>query len=193
VSKAIFFDRDGTLLVETGYLSHPSLVKPYHFAAEALKLSREAGFLNVVVTNQSGIARGYLHEPDLETIHERMRSLLAQEGAGVDAIYYCPHHPAGAVPEYSITCDCRKPGTGLGLRAINQFGIDPALSYAVGDKVTDFLFGRNLGARPCLVRTGYGDAESERLVQLGLEKADIFDNVLEAARYIVAGDREELS
>jgi len=193
VTKAIFFDRDGTLLVETGYLSHVSMVRPYHFAAEALKLTADAGFLNIVVTNQSGIARGYIHEADLDGIHERMRSLLAREGASLDAVFYCPHHVKGAVPEYSVSCDCRKPGTGLGLRAIKQFGIDPALSYAVGDKVSDFLFGRNLGATPCLVRTGYGDAESARLVQLGLEKADIFDNVLEAAKWIVAREREELS
>lgn len=191
--KAIFFDRDGTLLVETGYLAHISMVKPYHFAADALKLTAEAGFLNIVVTNQSGIARGYLHEEDLQGIHERMRTLLAREGASVDAVYYCPHHVRGSVPEYSVSCNCRKPGTGLGLRAIKQFGIDPALSYVIGDKVTDFLFGRNLGARPCLVRTGYGDGESARLVQLGLEKADIFDNVLEAVKYILAREREELS
>ena len=191
--KAIFFDRDGTLLVETGYLAHPSLDKPYHFTPEALRMAKEAGFFLAVFTNQSGIARGYLREGDLEAIHGRMRALLAEDGAEVDAIFYCPHHPEGAVPDYCVRCGCRKPATGMGDRAIGQHGIDPARSYAVGDKVTDFLFGRNLGATPCLVRTGYGDSESERLIQLGLEKADIFDNVLEAVKWITDKEREELS
>lgn len=191
MKKAIFFDRDGTLLVETGYLSHPSLVRPYHFTAEALKMAKEAGFFLVVVSNQSGIARGYLKEADLEAIHARMHSLLADEGAGVDAVYYCPHHPMGAVADYSIRCDCRKPGTGMGLRAIEQHGIHPGASYVVGDKVTDFLFGRNLGARSCLVRTGYGDSESKSLVELDLREADIYDNVLEAVRHIVDKERTD--
>lgn len=193
MKRAIFFDRDGTLLVETGYLSHPSLVKPYHFTAEALKLAKEAGFLLVVVTNQSGIARGHMRETDLEAIHGRMTSLLADEGAAVDAIYYCPHHPMGTVPEYCSRCDCRKPGTAMGQRAAKQYGIDLTRSYVVGDKVIDFLFGRNLGAESYLVRTGYGDTEGRRLVQLGLEKAYIFDNVLEATKHIVEKEREELS
>jgi D-glycero-D-manno-heptose 1,7-bisphosphate phosphatase len=191
--KAIFFDRDGTLLVETGYLSHPSLVMPYHFTAQALKLAREAGFFLVVVSNQSGVARGYLREDDLAAVHERMNSLLAAEGAGVDAVYYCPHHPAGTVAGYSVRCDCRKPATGMGLKAVDRHGLDPDRSYVIGDKVTDFLFGRNLGAAPCLVRTGYGDTESKSLVQLGLEKAYIFDNVLEATKYIVDKDGQGLS
>lgn len=190
--QAIFFDRDGTLLVETGYLSHPSLVRPYHFTAEALRLAKEAGFFLVVVTNQSGIARGFIKEDELEAIHERMNRLLAEDGAAVDAIYYCPHHPMGMLHEYCAHCECRKPDTGMGQKAITQHGIDPARSYVIGDKVTDFLFGRNLGATPCLVRTGYGDSESERLIQLGLEEADVFDNVLEATKYIVAREREEL-
>ncbi len=191
--KAIFFDRDGTLLVETGYLSHPSLVSLYHFTAEALRTAKEAGFFLVVVTNQSGIARGYLTEADLIAVHERMKALLAAEGAGVDAIYYCPHHPEGTLPEYTARCDCRKPGPRLGLMAVRRHGIDPARSYVIGDKVTDYLFGRSLGAGSCLVRTGFGDTEAARLVQRGLSKADIFDNVLEAIKFIVAREREGLS
>ncbi len=193
MNRAIFFDRDGTLLVEMGYLSHPSLVRPYAFAAEALSLARQAGFLAIVVTNQSGIARGFLKEEDLEAVHERMHSLLAAAGAGVDAVYYCPHHPDGTVAAYSAACDCRKPGTGLGLRAVSRYGIDPARSYTVGDKAADFQFGRNLGTTPCLVRTGYGDTEAAKLAKLGLEKPLVFDNVLEAVKYIVGRDSEERS
>jgi D-glycero-D-manno-heptose 1,7-bisphosphate phosphatase len=191
--KAIFFDRDGTLLVEMGYLSHPSLVRPYYFTPEALRLAKGAGFFLVVVTNQSGIARGFLREGDLDAIHARMKTLLARDGAAVDAIYYCPHHPQGTVADYTARCDCRKPAPGMGRRAAGQHDIDLAGSYVVGDKMSDFRFGRNLGATSCLVRTGYGDAESLALIQSGLKEADIFDNVLEATKYIVEKEREELS
>ena len=191
--KAIFFDRDGTLLVETGYLAHPSLVRPYAFAGEALKLARGAGFFLVVVSNQSGIARGYLRESDLAAIHERMESLLALEGAGVDEIYYCPHHPMGTVADYCKRCECRKPAAGMGLKAVEQHGIDPAQSFVIGDKVTDYLFGRNLGARSLLVRTGYGDTESRRLIESGMDGNDIFDNVLEATEYIIGKEGNEPS
>jgi D-glycero-D-manno-heptose 1,7-bisphosphate phosphatase len=186
--KAIFFDRDGTLLVETGYLAHPSLVKPYRFTAEALRRAREAGFFLVVVSNQSGIARGYLKEEDLGAIHARMKQLLAADGAAVDAVYYCPHHVEGTVAAYVSRCDCRKPAPGMARKAVEQYGLDPARSYVVGDKVSDFLMGRNLGAASCLVRTGYGDVESLKLAELGLDGAAVFDNVLEAVKYIVSRD-----
>jgi D-glycero-D-manno-heptose 1,7-bisphosphate phosphatase len=188
--KAIFFDRDGTLLVEMGYLTHPSLVRPYHFTAEALRLAREAGFLLVVATNQSGIARGYLEEGDVEAIHERMQVVLAEQGAKVDAVYYCPHHPNGTIEGYSIVCDCRKPAIGMALRAIAQHGIDPARSFVVGDKLTDVGFGNSFGAVSCLVRTGYGDGESRSEPTPGLEAAGVFDNVLEAVRWIVEKEGE---
>jgi len=183
--KALFLDRDGTLLVEVGYLNHPSQVMPYHFTIEALKLAREAGFLLILVSNQSGIARGYLSEAELEGIHGRMQALLGEGGAELDAIYYCPHHKDGTVEEYAIECACRKPGARLGRLAAERFGIDLEASFVIGDKETDLEFGRALGVTPCLVRTGFGSFEEISLDAAGLEDARIFDNLLDAVRWII--------
>jgi len=178
--KALFLDRDGTLLVEVGYLNHPSQVMPYHFVIQALKLARQAGFLLILVTNQSGIARGYLSEAEMNEIHGRMQALLGEGGAGLDAIYHCPHHKEGTVEEYAVDCACRKPGTLLGHLAAERFGIDLEASFMIGDKETDLAFGRALGVTPCLVRTGFGRFEENSLGSAGLEGARVFDNLLNA-------------
>jgi len=183
--KALFLDRDGTLLVEVGYLNHPSQVMPYHFVIQALKLARQAGFLLILVTNQSGIARGYLSEAEMNEIHGRMQALLGEGGAGLDAIYHCPHHKEGTVEEYAVDCACRKPGTLLGQQAAERFGIDLEASFMIGDKETDLAFGRALGVTPCLVRTGFGRFEENSLGSAGLEGARVFDNLLNAVRWII--------
>jgi D-glycero-D-manno-heptose 1,7-bisphosphate phosphatase len=188
VSKAVFFDRDGTLLVEVGYLTHPSMVVPYHFAYDALRLARAHGYLTIVVTNQSGIARGYLTEEDLAAIHSRMQDLLRAKGVELDAIYYCPHYPEARVDAYRSECDCRKPATALGLKAIKRFDIDIEASFVIGDKETDVLFGKALGATPCLVRTGFGSYEEHRPGGGPLKGACVFDNVLEAVEWLVEGN-----
>jgi D-glycero-D-manno-heptose 1,7-bisphosphate phosphatase len=182
--KAIFLDRDGTLLVEVGYLNHPSQVMPYQFAARALRLARQAGFLLILITNQSGIARGYLSETELDKIHTRMHNLLDEDGTSLDAVYYCPHHSDGTVGEYAIECGCRKPATLLGEQAAERFNIDLEASFMIGDKGTDLAFGRALGVKPCLVRTGYGRFEERSLGPAGLEGARVFDNLLDAVRWI---------
>jgi D-glycero-D-manno-heptose 1,7-bisphosphate phosphatase len=188
LSKAIFFDRDGTLLVEVGYLTHPSLVIPYRFTVEALSLAKRRGFLMIAVTNQSGIARGYLTQSDLRAIHEKMQSVFRAQDVSLDAIYYCPHHPDGTVKDYRVKCSCRKPGIELGQRAVCRFGIDLERSFVIGDKETDLLFGRSLGATSCLVRTGFGTFEEERIGQNGLEGIQIFENVLGAVKWITKKD-----
>jgi D-glycero-D-manno-heptose 1,7-bisphosphate phosphatase len=184
LNRAIFFDRDGTLLVEVGYLVHPSRVVPYHFAAEALRTARQHGYILVAVTNQSAVARGYLSEADLGVIHLRMQDVLRPAEAELDAIYYCPHHPEGTVTAFRKECRCRKPGTELGRRAARRFDIDLGSSFVIGDKETDVLFGRNLGVTPCLVRTGFGAYEEKRLGAGGLKGLGVFDNVLEAVSWI---------
>jgi D-glycero-D-manno-heptose 1,7-bisphosphate phosphatase len=183
--QAIFFDRDGTLVVEVGYLNHPSLVAPYRVTPEALRKAREAGFLLICVTNQSGVARGYVTECELDTIHRRMEELLERSGVSLDAIYYCPHHPWGVVEQFRRTCDCRKPAPGMGLEAARRFDIDLNKSFMIGDKDTDLLFGAALGAESCLVRTGMGAAEEKRLGPASLADYGVFDDVLEAVDWIV--------
>jgi D-glycero-D-manno-heptose 1,7-bisphosphate phosphatase len=188
VNRAIFLDRDGTLLVEIGYLNHPSLVAPYHFTLEALRQARSAGFLLIAVTNQSGIARGYLTEPGLSQIHDRMQGVFADHGVELDAVYYCPHHPEGTVSEYTMECSCRKPGPDLGLRAARRFGISLDQSYVIGDKETDLLFGDALGATSCLVRTGFGKSEEPGIAAED-RRYEVFDNVLGAVSWITKGGR----
>jgi len=182
--KAVFFDRDGTLLVEVGYLNHPSLVIPYKFTVEALKIAREGGFLLIVVTNQSGVARGYITEEELGAINGKMKDILREAGVPLDAVYYCPHHRAGKVAAYKRQCDCRKPGPGMGLEAARQFGIDLSRSYMIGDKETDVLFGRNLGVTPCLVRTGYGCYEERAMKETSPGDFHVFEDVLAATEWI---------
>jgi histidinol-phosphate phosphatase family protein len=142
--KAIFVDRDGTLNVNIDYLSDPDKYQLYPGVAEGLKALRDAGFIIVVITNQSGIGRGIFDHPTLARIHERMKQELARGGASVDGIYYCPHHP-------DENCACRKPGTVLFKKAIEEHGIDPKRSYVIGDMYIDIAAGKRIGARTAFV------------------------------------------
>jgi len=190
VSKAIFFDRDGTLLVEMGYVAHPSQIRPYSFTPEALRMARAQGFFLVMVTNQSGIARGWLSESDLEAVHARMQEMLKPGGAELDAIYYCPHHPQGTVERYRRACECRKPAPGLGYRAVRDLGIDVAESLVIGDKSSDIRFGEALGLATCLVRTGFGEAEEAKIRDERLAVVHVADNVLEAVHWATTRGRD---
>lgn len=162
---AIFLDRDGTINEDSGYVSRPDELIIYPSAAEAVRLINEAGLKVFIVTNQSGIARGLYSEETLHSIHERMREELAREGATVDAIYYCPHHPAFGDRRYRKSCDCRKPQPGLLFRAAREHNIDLTRSYVVGDKASDINLAASVGAKGALVLTGYGSetrADPER-------------------------------
>ena len=148
--QAAFFDRDGTLMEETGYCSDPALVRVFPGVSDALHALKEAGFLNIVVTNQSGIARGLFGEGGY---HAVQREMLRQAGEWlIDASYFCPDAP-GAPSE------CRKPAPGMLLRAAADFGIDLARSVMVGDKASDIECGRRAGAKSILVATGYGKSQ----------------------------------
>ena len=153
---AVFIDRDGTLNEDIGYVSTPDELVLYPWAAQSVRQINEAGLLAVVITNQSGIARGMYTEAILDAIHRRMTQELAREGARVDAIYYCPHHPDIGLPSYRMVCECRKPQAGLLDRAAREHGIDLARSFVIGDKASDIKLAENAGARGALVLTGYG-------------------------------------
>jgi D-glycero-D-manno-heptose 1,7-bisphosphate phosphatase len=116
-----------------------------------------------------------------------MQRVLGEDGVALDAVYYCPHHPEGRVAAYRRKCDCRKPGTALGLQAAERFDIDLAASFMIGDKETDVLFGRNLGMSSCLVRTGFGSYEEHALQLRHRERFRVFDHVLGAVGWIVSG------
>jgi len=149
---AVFLDRDGTIAEEVGYLNHASRFRMFPFVAAAIRCLNEAGFPVVVVTNQSGVGRGYFPESLVHSANEIMKKELAAAGARIDAVYYCPHTSADR-------CDCRKPRPGLLERAAREHSLDLARSFVVGDRYGDIELARNVRARGILVRTGYGEGE----------------------------------
>jgi D-glycero-D-manno-heptose 1,7-bisphosphate phosphatase len=158
--RTIFLDRDGTLCHEVGYVNHPERLELIPGAGRAVRRVREDGWAVVVVTNQAGVARGYFPWHVVEQTHARLRSLLAGEGAAVDGIYACPHHPDVGGPGFRKSCECRKPRPGMLLRACRDLDLDLAGSYIVGDSFRDVGAGRNAGlAGTVLLRTGYGRGE----------------------------------
>jgi D-glycero-D-manno-heptose 1,7-bisphosphate phosphatase len=164
--RAAFLDRDGTIIAEADYLADPDRVELIPGAARAIRRLKESGYAVVVVTNQSGIARGLYSQADYHAVAARLDALLAAEQAAPDGTYWCPHHP-----DFSGPCGCRKPATGMYLQAARELGLDPAASWYVGDKLTDVLPAAALGGRAILVRTGYG-ASSEGSLPAGSEAAD---------------------
>jgi D-glycero-D-manno-heptose 1,7-bisphosphate phosphatase len=179
---AIFLDRDGVIIEEVNYLSHPDQVKLIPGAAKAIQTLNTLGIPVIIVSNQAGVAKGYFSITQIPLVHARLNHLLAQENAHADAIYYCPHHPEGSVPEYSITCKCRKPSSGMLLEAEKIHQLDLSSSWIIGDKASDVEAGINAGCKTILVKTGYGDnITSESLPSTTIIKADL----LEAVNFIL--------
>jgi D-glycero-D-manno-heptose 1,7-bisphosphate phosphatase len=179
---AVFIDRDGTLTEEVGYVNHPSRLQLLPRAAEAIRRLNTAGVAAVVVTNQAGIARGYFSEGVLHAVHDALRAQLASAGARLDGLYACVHHPSEGVAPYRADCDCRKPRPGLLQRAARDLGLDLARSTMVGDKASDLVPARAVGADAVLVLTGYGRGEWEYrrehfAVQPDHVAIDLFDAV----------------
>jgi D-glycero-D-manno-heptose 1,7-bisphosphate phosphatase len=165
--QAVFLDRDGTINEEVGYLDRMERLQLIPGAAEAIRLINKSGMKAVAVTNQSGVARGIFTESFVAKIHARLGEMLRAEGASLDGVYYCPHHPTEGLAEYIKICDCRKPAPGMLLRAAEELRIDPNRSYMVGDTLKDIEAGARAGAQGILVRTGYGE---EAAAELGLDE-----------------------
>ena len=144
---AIFFDRDGTLNVDTGYLYKIEAFRWIEDSPDSLRWANDHGYLAVVVTNQSGVARGLYTEADVKKLHRWMNEKLAPLGAHIDAFYYCPHHPEGTVAKYRKTCDCRKPGTALVEEACRALHIDKRASFLIGDADRDMECAARAGIR----------------------------------------------
>jgi D-glycero-D-manno-heptose 1,7-bisphosphate phosphatase len=154
-SPAIFLDRDGTINEDSGYLADPAQVRLLPGVGQALRMLQDGGFRLVVVSNQSGIARGLLTETMLGEVHARLETLLKAEGVTLSGAYYCPHHPEGD-PPYRQACHCRKPEGGLVERAAREQAIDLERSYVVGDQLVDIEMARQVGMTGILVLTGQG-------------------------------------
>ena len=179
MNRIFFLDRDGVIIEDEDYLADPSKVRLCPGCAEAFRKIGDAGFRAIVLSNQSGIARGYFTFAEVKAVERRIEELLAGENAPCpDAWYYCPHHPKGIVEEYRKDCDCRKPKPGLFLQAGKDFDADFSRSYMIGDKISDlqaaFAAGCIGGA---LVMTGHG--KEQQIVQLD-RKYEIAGSILEA-------------
>lgn len=181
MKQAFFLDRDGVINVEVDYLSDPDKAELIPGVPEALREIRAHGFLAVVVTNQSGVARGMYSEKEVHAVHRRIDELLAATGAQVDRWYFCPHHP-----KHTGICDCRKPAPGMLLRAARELDIDLSNSVMVGDRLSDLEAGRAAGCRTVwLVRTGYG-AEVVRTADLS--GINVAADLADAVRRTFAGE-----
>jgi D-glycero-D-manno-heptose 1,7-bisphosphate phosphatase len=180
--RAVFLDRDGTLIEEAGYLDQLDRIRLFPYTIDAVRLLNRAGFAVVIVSNQSGVARGLFDEPFVAATQNRIAQLLAAGGAAIDAFYYCPHHPEGSVPAYRCVCDCRKPKPGQLRQAAADLDLAPDRSFVVGDRAGDVEAGLAFGAPGVLVRTGYGRHEEPRA---RLAAAAIADNLMEAVAWIL--------
>lgn len=184
--KAVFLDRDGTINRESGYINHPSRLELLPWAAPAIRALNKAGHLVIVVTNQAGVARGYFTEDLLKEVFQKMENDLAAEGAHIDQIYYCPHHPSVGPEEYRKDCPCRKPNSGMLEKACRDFDIDLSASYLIGDRQSDIKFGQSHDLHSIMVLTGYGRGEFAYTKDTWSNIPDhISENIQEAVQYIL--------
>ena len=160
-TRAVFLDRDGTINREVDLLRDPRQLRLLPGAAEGIRALNRMGYRVVVVTNQSVVARGWVSERQLQSIHRSLKERLSRRGARLDAILYCPHHPDADLPRYRIRCRCRKPGTALIRRAAREFGVALRQSFMVGDSTRDILAGRRAGLTTVLLGTGYAGREGK--------------------------------
>lgn len=182
----VFLDRDGTVTEEAGYINHEDRLELVPHAASAIGMLNKRGVQTVMVSNQSGVARGYFDEALLGRVFAKMEEMLAKEDAHIDKIYYCPHHPDVGPPVYRKECNCRKPKTGMIDSAMKDLPIDLGRSYMVGDRIKDVYFGKRIGAKTVLVLTGYGKGEYTYQREEWTEQPDYIANgLLHAAKWIL--------
>lgn len=172
---AVFLDRDGTINEDTGYIDSPERLVIIDGAASAIKRLNSKGLRVVVITNQSGVGRGYFSREAADAVNKRLEEILRREGAHLDAIYYCPHHP-------DDNCECRKPGIGLVEKAKNDLRIDFKKSYVVGDKISDVEIAHTIGGKGILVLTGAGKDERKKISR---EPSYIATDLKDAVEWII--------
>jgi len=191
-SKAVFLDRDGTINEDTGYIDEIAKFKLLPKVPEAIKLLNEAGFKVIVVTNQSGVARGFFTEDKVREINRKMQQELCKKGAIIDAVYFCPHHPRIGNPRYRKICNCRKPKPGLLKQAAREHNIDLSSSYMVGDDLRDVQAGYNAGCKTVLLRGEKVNALSSKSIDTFNSRPHyVCENLYQAARWICSQDKKE--
>jgi len=184
-APAVFIDRDGTVIREVGYLCRPEQIEILPRVPEAIRRLRGNGYRVVLVTNQSAVARGMLKESELEEIHRLLRNELERVGAGLDGVYYCPHHPSEGVAPYVIHCRCRKPNSGMIERAVRDLQLDLMHSYVVGDQETDMELARRSGIKGIWLRSGDADGASIAPAQKKIDCDFIARDLWDAASWIL--------
>lgn len=183
MNRAVFLDRDGVITQEPPYYAHRlSQLKLISKSADAIRLLNENGFVVIIASNQSGIARGYYREEDAILFSQAMKENLAKGGAYIDAIYYCPHHPEAGIDRFRVDCNCRKPKPGMLIRAKEELNIDLKQSYIVGDKLSDIEAGKGAGCKTIMVRTGHG---AEELKSNQIECDYVADDLYDAVEHIL--------
>lgn len=183
---AVFLDRDGTINEQMGYINHISRFHLLPDAAKAIKLLNDNNIPVVVVSNQSGLARGYFPEELLDEVHAKMNELLAREGAAIDGLYVCPHHHEARQEKYRRDCNCRKPKTGMLLQAAKELNLDLAGSFLVGDRWSDLKCARQAGCTPVLVLTGYGRGDYQYIGPgQDIQPAFVAETLLDAVTWIL--------
>lgn len=189
-NRAIFLDRDGTLILEVGHLHRAEDISLYPGAVEAVTMTNQRGILAVVITNQSAVARGFLSEDELHEVHQVLAERFLEQGARLDAFYYCPHHPEGN-GVYRQVCQCRKPQPGLLLQAAEELDIDLSGSHVIGDRLADVEVGARAGcASSVLVKTGYGALELALLTDGTCRPHYIAEDVLDGVNWILAQEQD---
>ncbi|MFW6139997.1 MAG: D-glycero-alpha-D-manno-heptose-1,7-bisphosphate 7-phosphatase [Acidobacteriota bacterium] len=186
--RAVLLDRDGNINKDVGYPNSYKQINIFPYSYEAVRKINKAGFLAIVITNQSGVGRGLIKEGALQEIHEKMKKSFLENDARLDQVYYCPHYIDSSIPEYKKDCRCRKPYPGMALKAAKEFNIDLSKSYMIGDKVEDILFGKNIKASPILVLTGFGKDSRVQLDEMEIKPAYVAKNLLDAVNWILKND-----
>lgn len=190
LKPAVFLDRDGVVIEDVNYLGDPDRVRLIPGSAEAVAELNRAGWAVVIVSNQSGVARGLFSLAAVDAVHAHLAVMLRNHGARIDSFLFCPHHPEAEMPEFRADCDCRKPRPGMLLCAAAELGLDLAESWMIGDRESDLAAGAAAGCRTALVRTGYGllvntaglDRDSFRLELVAANLADAVAKLDLAAR-----------
>jgi D,D-heptose 1,7-bisphosphate phosphatase len=183
--KAVFLDRDGTIIEDVGYLNNLDNITFIGGALESLRALQQQGFKLVVVTNQSGVARGFFTEGFVHTTHAKIQDLLDKQGITLDGFYYCPHYPDGIIRKYAIECGCRKPKTGMLKKAKRDLGLDLSASYMVGDHYADIGLGKNAGLKSIFVMTGHGPREWKDHHTWEHQPDYVARDISDAARWII--------
>ena len=183
---AVFLDRDGTIIEEVHYLNSLDNIQFFKGCYKSLRKLITAGYKLIVVTNQSGIARGKFSEKFVKETHSHISRLLVKHGVHLSGIYYCPHHPDGKVARFARECTCRKPNTGMLIKAEKEHKLDLSKSFMIGDHIKDILFGNREGLKTILVKTGHGLTELKNQESWRVNPDFIAEDIVDAVAWITA-------